>query len=512
MIKALAPGMRRGCSWVWLSIVMAGGFSPAVLAQVAKDAATARKNGSAPKAEAAKDKEPGAPRKNAAATDGKPAAEGDDAPEPDEPEGPKASSVEVFKDPRAEAALKVFKGIPGLRPFPERDVRSVLAQAEGGPADRELLQRFVSGMTLVLSDKNNINAVINPPAGARPNDSTRALQRATDHLLDVYNTARRSKNAGFLTTYSDVLVDTLPKLLDGNLLSRIQAMIVLGQIGSPKAVPVFLAQLKDPKQTVWVKHLAARGLSSLVENGVKIDAMNVQPIEVAKTIADLLEREKDLPWPVQMRLLEALGAMRVASMPNGQKAEMATAAMNLLADDETHPEVRAQAAWALGMFRVSAAVRDYNYALVSYYTGRVAADLGEEIEDAVAQNRLLAEYLSGVLIGPLHQAFNGLDNARESGLLKVPGGNPNMGYSRQIADLSSAVSRAAVELARGPVGKIPDNRKSLANHVTALKSFLYKNPPKNFRLVPGGREFPPANPQVAKARPDNEGVAGGPGR
>ena len=496
MIKALAPGMRWGCSWVWLSIALTGGLSPAVFAQATKESAATKKSGSAPKAEA------------------KPRAEGDEAPAAVAPQESKSSTVEVFKDPRAEAALKIFRSVPGInKPFPERDIKAVLSQAEGGPIDRDLLQRFVSGMAFALSDKTSINALINPAPGNKLNtDAAHAIQRAADHLLDVYHTARRAKNANFLSSYNDVLVDTLPKLLDGNLISRIQAMIVLGQTESPRAVPVFLAQLKDPKQTVWVKHWAARGLSNLVDNGVKIDAIPIQPIEVAKTITDLLEREKDLPWPVQMRLLEALGSMRVASMPNGQKVEMATAALNFLADAEAHPEVQAQAAWALGMVRVNPGIRDYNYALIAYYTGRVAGELGEQIEESIAENKTLAEYLTGLLIGPIHQAFNGLDGARESGLLKVPGGSPSMPYTRQIADLTSAVTRASVDLVRAPTGQVPKNQKTLAGHVAALKEFLTKNPPKSFKLVPAGRDFVPDNPQVAKAPLENEGVAGGPGR
>ncbi len=497
MIKALAPGLRRGCSWVWISIALAGGLAPAVLAQSPKSkSSSAVKKGETSKDEAKKD------------------ADADNAPAPAEPaEEPKVSTVETFVDPNAEAAIKVIKSVSGInREFKESDVKRILAQAGGEPIDRDLLQKFVNGMAYALIDKTNINALINPPPGINPRgDAARAVQRASDHLLDVYHTARRAKNTSFIASYNDVLVETLPKLLDNNLISRIQAMIVLGQTGSPRAVPIFLKQLEDPKQTVWVKYWAARGLSNLVENGVKIDSYNIAN-ESASKIEKLLQGDKNLPWPVQFRLLEALGSMRVASKPNNPQADMAMAAVPFLADPEAHPEVRAEAAWALGMMRVSPATRDYNYPMIAYYSGQIVADIGEDIGLAISENRTLAEYLTSLLIGPMHQAFHGLDGANDSGLLKIPGGNASLPYIRQVSDLSAAVTRASVELVKAPNGQIPKYKKSLDGQVEQLKAFLDKNPPKSFRLVPNTKEYAPAQPQVAEAPPGDQGVAGVPGR
>ncbi|MCA1686853.1 MAG: hypothetical protein LC745_12970, partial [Planctomycetia bacterium] len=423
---------------------LAGGFTPAVHAQAAKGSGSAKSAKSARKeAPAAKAEDP-------------PKAEDDGDVGNEAPEEQKTSKIEVFKDPNAEAALKVFKSVPGLRPFPARDVRAIISMAAGGALDRDMVKKFVEGMALDLTEKSNINALINPPETQNPNAAaTRAIQRATDNLLDVYHTARLAGNSGFLSAYNAELLNTLPKLLDNNLVARIQAMIVLGTAGNPNAVPFFVAQLKDPNQTVWVKLWAARGLSNAAGNGAKVDAVGGQMIEVARALSEFLDRESDppLPWPVQMRALEALGSMRVASSPSGAKAEMATTAMKFLADPEARPEVRAQAAWALGMLRVNQTVRGYNYALIAYDTGQVAAELGEQINASFKdKDRALSEYLTSFLVTPIYQAFNGLDGARESGLLKVPGGYPTLPYARQVSDLSAAVAKAAVEGKPGAAG------------------------------------------------------------
>jgi hypothetical protein len=203
--------------------------------------------------------------------------------------------------------------------------------------------------------------------------------------------------------------------------------------------------------------------------------------------------------------------MRQASLPNNLKAEMASTAMKFLADSTARPEVRAQAAWALGMVRTGQLSRNFNYALVAYDTGQVASEIGEKINTAFEKNRTLSEYLTGLLVTPIYQAFNGLDGARESGLLKVPGGNPSLAYTRQIADLTSAVAKAAVELVRAPGGQISNRKKDLGDRVAGLKAFLDKNPPKEYSLVPKGPEFKPAKAEVANApvgKPEGDGARG----
>jgi hypothetical protein len=418
----------------------------------------------------------------------------------------KSGTVEVFKDPRAEAALEVFKSVPGLRPVRDVDIRAVKQMAAGQQAvDRDIIKRFVDGMAYDLVDKTNINGLIDPPPAALKNPNARALhaiKEASDNLLDPLNSARLAKNTSFVTEYTRALLETMPKLLDNNLVARIEAMIVLGQTGSPDAVDIFTRELKRKDQTVWVKLWALRGLYNVVDGGPRVDAVlgADRAIAAGKAVVDFLGAEETLPWPVQMRAMEAIGAMRQAAVPSRmQKADMATAAMKYLADPKAPPDVRAAAAWALGMARVNSAISKYNFSLVAYDIGRLAAELGDKISASFAENSVLAERWTGLLVSQIYQAFNGMDGARESGLLHSthPDLGPNASRIKQIADLESAVAKAAVEMIRAPGGQAKarggaDKLKEqtvLNQRVAALKAFLDKNPPKEFTLVPGGPEF-----------------------
>ena len=168
-------------------------------------------------------------------------------------------------------------------------------------------------------------------------------------------------------------------MLDKHLLTRIEAMIVLGNTRSPNAIDLFIKQLSNPDQTVWVKLWAARGLANVTQDG-QIDLDAQRAMTAGKAVADFLEREKDLPWPVQVRALEALGALRQSSAaPLQGTADMASAALERLADPKARPEVRAWAAWALGLMRVNPQLAKYNYSLIAHYIGLLAADLGDKI-------------------------------------------------------------------------------------------------------------------------------------
>jgi hypothetical protein len=496
MIKALAPRMPRGCSWVWLSIVVALAGAPLqpVGAQTTKPTAPAD-------AEAASKKDEESTKKADA-----------EAPA----EKPNATA-EVFKDSRAEKAMP--NTFPALyKPCSIRDTSAVRAMAAGqSSVDRDTIVRFVEGMAYELTNKTNIRALIDPAANVAPGSrTTHAIQEATDNLIDAIQTAKLSNNASFLSTYNKVLFEKLPALLYGHLLSRIEAMIVLAQTGdaSPEMVGLFVKQLNDAKQTVWVKLWAARGLTNTAPT-LSNDARRA--MAAAKAVADFLDQEKDLPWPVQYRALEALGALRQASTarpPKGQP-EMASAAIKFLVDPQARPEVRAEAAWALGMMQVSGAIGKYNFPLIAYDIGDVAAMLGESINDAFANNPSRSEYLAGLLINQLYQALEGVPNARDSGLLHGTHPNlaPSRNYIKQVSELVKSVAKSSIELFRAPKGQVPRYQKELGDRVAALKGFLDKNQPANSWLVPGGPEFPPPKPVNAVAgAPGEAPVAGVPGQ
>ena len=157
-----------------------------------------------------------------------------------------------------------------------------------------------------MTNQANIKALLessDSPVGA----AARGLEVATNHLLEPLTSARSNNNTSFLNAYNQVLLSRLPQLLDKHLLTRIEAMIVLGNSRNPNAIDLFVKQLGDPNQTVWVKLWAARGLANITQDGqTDLDAQ--RGMRAGKAVADFLEKEKDLPWPVQVRALEALGA------------------------------------------------------------------------------------------------------------------------------------------------------------------------------------------------------------
>lgn len=444
-------------------------------------------------------------------------------PPPDPSQTQKVAPLEVFKDPNAEEILNVndFNPIRNRPPMPG-DVEAVKGMA-GNPiaaVDPTVIRRMVEGMVAQLTETKNIQALIDPPPNLPAGSpAMRAIDEATANLLEPLYMARAVKNTRFLTEYNRILVRSLQPLLKHHLVPRVQAMIVLGQSGNPEALKLFLDEIRNPQQTLWVKLWAIRGITNIKQNpSARLSA--AQEIEAARVIAEQLdEKTKDMPWPLQLRALEALSNLRQGYVPAAPKnAEMAAAAMRILADPKARTEVRAEAARALGMMQITAAVPGYNFPLVAYAAAQLAAHVGDQIlasysaDKGTPLNATKAEYLTGLLVGPVYQAFEGQAGVRESGLLH---GNVTAARSdiQKNADQIKPVAKAALELVRAPTGQRKARRADLAARVEALKGFLAKNVPANRHLVPdddgflddaGTQAGAPAEPAAAK-------VAGAPG-
>jgi hypothetical protein len=293
---------------------------------------------------------------------------------------------------------------------------------------------------------------------------------------------------------------------------------VLGQTGVPEAVDIFIKQFGNPDQTVWVALWAARGLTN-VQQMTRYNLDAPRAIRAAKAVSDYLEREKDLPWPVQLRALEALGSLRLANTPQMQRGqpEMAGTATQYLTDPNGRLEVRAEAGWALGMMVVPAGINQYNYTMLAHTVGEVAAALGERIKEVYPKNPTQAEAWTGLIVTQILQTFDGVDTARDSGLLKAPhpAANAARPFITQVRDKTRPVAASAVRLVKEPAGRAAQNLKDLEAKVADLKALLDKNPPANTWLVPGGPNFPMAGAQVAAApaqaaRAANPAAAGRP--
>ena len=99
-------------------------------------------------------------------------------------------------------------------------------------------------------------------------------------------------------------------------------MIVLGQSGNPDALKLFLDEIRNPKQTVWVKLWALRGISNIKERALsRLSA--TQEIDAARIIALQLEKsvdQQEWPWTVQYRALEALAQLRQGFDPRSPQS------------------------------------------------------------------------------------------------------------------------------------------------------------------------------------------------
>jgi hypothetical protein len=422
----------------------------------------------------------------------------------------RVSPVEIFKDPYAEELLnlKKYRQIGNRAPMPgDLDAVRTMAGDLNTPVDRTVIQRVVDGMVAQLTDPRNIQALIDPPPGSnRAAPGARAIEQATTNLIELIYSARGSQNARFLSSYNSVLLRSLAPLLKHHLVPRIQAMIILGQTGNPEAFKLFLDEIKNPQQTIWVKLWAIRGITTIKKySWGRLTAS--QDIEAARVLADLVsDKNKDVPWPVQLRALEALSYLRQGFVPSSPKsAEMAVAVMHVLTDPKARSDVRAEAARALGMMQISSAVSNYNFGLVAHATAQLAARVGDQIvanysETGKPLNATKAEYLTTLLLGPIYQTFDGMPEGRESGLLHVNAGAAR-GDVEKVLEQTRPVVRAAMELVRAPTGQLKARRKDLKDRVASLKEFLAKNVPANRHLVPSDDGFlEEADAQAAAAQ------------
>jgi hypothetical protein len=495
----------------------------------------------------------------------KPAAPKDDKDDGDEPKakkpaGPDAKAengdaaddmdqstkivpYEIFRDPKAEKLL-------GIDNYPQIS-KPAVAAAElldvngmaGGQVQMDLavINRVVDAMVSKLTDHGNIQALIDPPPKLPPAaPANRAIQEATTALLEPIFLARGAapRNLSFLTSYNRILSQKLTPLLKNHLIPRVQAMIVLGQSGSADLLPIYVAQIKEPNQTVWVKLWALEGITNVIEDGGRLSGEN--QAQTAKIVADFLSTAEDLPWPVQLRGLEALTALRQGYEPaHPERAAMASAAMKLLADSSAKPEVRSEAARALGLMQITTAVRKYNFPLVAHSVGLLAADLGTQVNSFIPErvtksatgkavmapdaakpaaktlkgkakakdgqvaapavtappptpaNPVKAKFLTALLIGPVYQAFEGVPGPRgdSGGLIRSANGD-GVAYSQQVFELVKAVAKGSVDLISAGSRQINDKKKELEARVQALSDFLEKKAPTDRHLVQGGQDYP----------------------
>jgi hypothetical protein len=427
----------------------------------------------------------------------------------------KSEQVETWKDPNVDAALGgKFQELPAPgRPLSQAQESAVV----GGQADAATIKRYIDKFAADLTKRSYLDAVGDPDAAANLVQSFEDASRKLAQPLVNANANRRNQ---FRSEYTAALVPVVRNLLKNHLYARVAGMVALSRSADPKAIPVFIEVLKDPNQVLAVKERAAVGLINVAQGGqVDLDP-GTQAIPAAQALVEFLNNEQDTFWPAQARALEALGALRQSANPGRAQAEFATTALKFLADPKAKPDVRASAAWALGMMRVSGGTAKYNFGLIGYHIGQAAVDVGNRIVEADADRRPgRVRHLTDLLlelIDALSSTNNG--NIANAGLLNA--NHPNLGASRPFLSQLDAglrkVAQAAVDLDKSPAERAPDpkakkpagkgprarQRDALAAQVNELKAFLAKNPPSNWALVPGGPEFRGPQAQVARSGRD----------
>jgi len=506
MIKVFTAGGRGGSrlggSWAGLIALLVLCLTAPARAQEPKSAPAAPAN----------PQQKGAPEKGAEAkgAEEKTKGEGDEEevrPTVDPNESQKAAPLEIFLDPNAVAALDVkkFKQIPGSRGSTPADLTQARSDADqlkrmAGdplvPVDARVITAAVDDAIAKLTNPRYIEANLKPGDPKSKPEDVKAIQDATNTLLEPIFLARSGKNVAFQTQYNRALARQLEPVLKNHLIPRIQAMIVLGQSANPDAYKIFLSEIQNPSQTVWVKLWAFRGLTNIKQITNKLSAQ--QEIDAAKAVSDLLAKNQDWPWPVQLRGLEALAALRQGFVIKSPKtADMAATAFQYLVNEELRPEVRSEAALALSMMQITTNVPKYNVAVAAHAASQVAAAIGEKIASGFTENKLYAQKLTTLLMGPIAQSFEGRPGQRESGFLNSPL-LANKADVQKYLDAIRPMMRTAVELVGGPPGQAKAKQDELNARIAALKDFLKKNTPQSTELFQGGPQLPAAGDAVAE--------------
>jgi len=511
MIKALTPGWPRGCWRVVLALVLGGVWPLIALAQQTDGSRNQSSKGAASKSGDAKGKE---------AEAGKDEPPKDEAPkgptvgDRDEDEKKKAvvetskagkktaEPVEVWKDPNADAALKVFKQLPspgrGLNKAEMTEINNMAShQANLNPA---AIKRYIDANAADLTRPDTLKLLADPNADLKKKDGPiRDWQRAARNLVQPLVAANNARYAQFRTEYTRLLIPVAREMLKNNLFARLEAMVALSQSTDPQAIPVYIEVLRDPNQVLCAKERAAVGLYLLAQGGrTEIDGNQAK--EASRALVHLLENEPNAGWLVQAQALKALGALRLSTSElRSARTDFASVALRFLADPKAKPDVRAAAAWALGLMRANPGNGKYNFALIGYHVGQDAVDLGNRVIAVDAEGKEYRAKQYTELMLELLEAVNGDPDIQNAGLLRSnhPNLAPSRGFLEALDRNIRAVAQGSLDVFAN-VGRLRKaKREELQAKVNELKAFLAKNPPSEWALFPGGPEFRGAQPQVA---------------
>ncbi len=440
----------------------------------------------------------------------------------------KQETSEVFLDPRAKALLdpKAFQEFPDAKPkLTQTDysaMRNMAANVVG--VNRELMLRFIDQMVADLSKHDYIKAVVDPAPNLPPGaPAVRGIEAASVKLIELINIAHDKKNAVFLAQFETPLFTKLTPLLEGHLLSRIQAAIILASAASPGQVDLFVKQISDPKQVVWVKHWSAVGLTNATNKGQTV--LNINQADLGRCGPARLPRE-GAGDAVACEAPRAAGArLASARVVDGGPGQARHRGLRVLGPQRSRASSSTSGPGppgALGMLTIPGS-QPYNYKLAAYQVGRLATEIGDRIVADYDQRKAkftkagqsdYARHLTGLLLYQVYPAVAGEDNVQNSGLLLRDASGSGRGPTvhdrarrsdqearpggQRIAHVRRRAGQADARRARRPGRRVQEVPRQESTRPRARRS-----------SSPAARKFSSSPPRWLVSLPGGDGPAAG---
>lgn len=413
----------------------------------------------------------------------------------------------IFVDPRAEQAMQnTFEELHRRAPQGQTAPALVrMAKGEMRP-DPAMIERHVKAAAKELTDHANIDAVLKSSGDGPDSRRVKNIEEAGKGLLEPLKLPVDQRNAAFTREYSARLLEVAPELMKNHLLARVQIMLALSRLGDRSALPFLMQVLADPEQPVVLKELAAQGINTIAVVPNRSLTVN-ETVTSAEALTGFLKSEPDF-WPARVRALEALGNLRqISTVMQRDLAVMAQVALEVLANPDERLEVRAKAAWALGMLEVPAGYPQVNYSLMAFHTGQLAAQIGSEILESKPER---VKALTAILAFPIYGALNG-SGPRGSGIVRSQSLGPHQSYVNQMTTLVKQLATDCIALTRAAGSQATPARDAVASRVAELKTFLQKSQPPSDALVPGApalaeKPAPAAAPPSTETAPAESGA------
>jgi hypothetical protein len=407
----------------------------------------------------------------------------------------KVPPAEIYVDPRATAAAEESTArelFPNLRVGPAEEGRfTQMAQGAAG-VDSAFLSNYVRYQVSELTRKSNVKAFAD--LSDRPERAKR-ISDATEKLVKPFLSPASPQTQSFRRAYMAELLKVVDQVLKNHLYARNAIMIVLKESEDPAAFGVYSAVLKDKSQVLVAKISAAEGIAkAALANRGAIGAQ--EAARAADALGQFLSDEPDAYWWAQMNALYALGTLRQAtSRPTQGRPELAEIALKYLADPKARLDVRANAAWALGMMQVPNQVKSYNYPLVAHQIAQLVVDLETGVAKSRKDDLSRAQHLTKLILMCI-EALAGDSDVRNSGIVNA---DPNA--VAPYLEKARAVAIATVEYERAVGVQMPAALKKLNAAIEDLNGIVAGKGPKDRSLVPGGEPVGAAEAPAPAAAP-----------